>query len=160
MTDKKLYKEIDHEQSWENFVIERIVLKDLSFERPMGPEVFTSELQPKYSIRLELGSNRVASKLWEFLISATVTAKLGDKVAYLAEATQAGVFRIVADLDKEALRRLAAVEAPRLVFPYLRETVDNAIAKGGFPPIGLQPPNFASWYEDVKQPKGTATDES
>lgn len=134
----------------ENFRIERTVLKDLSFETPMGQDVFTREWQPTYKIRLDLNSGAIAGGLWEVVLVATVTASVESEIAYLIEAQQAGVFE-AKGLAKgsEELHRLLAIEAPRLIFPYLREAVDSVTAKAGFPSIGLQQPDFEAWYADA-----------
>lgn len=139
---------MSNNQSTKDFNIKRIVLKDLSFEAPMGQVVFTKDWQPDYDVRLDLRYARLADKLWEVILTATVTAKLENSIAFLIEAQKAGVFK-VADLEPESLRRVLTLDAPSLIFPYLRETVDNVAVKGGFPPVGIQPPDFEASYENA-----------
>lgn len=146
------------EQPARDLSVERIVLKDLSFETPMGQDVFTREWQPEYKVRLDLRRDGLAEKLWEVVLTVTVTASLESEIVFVLEVQQAGVFT-VADLEPESLRRALAIEAPRLIFPYLREAVDSVVAKGGFPSVGLQLPDFEAWHQDANRPEMSSADE-
>ena len=128
------------------FRIERIVLKDMSFETPMGQEIFKADWQPEYDVSMELGRRQLDEHSWEVVLTTTVTAKLGNDVAFLIEAHQGGVIN-VEDLDKDRLQRTLEVDAPQLLFPYLREAVDSVAYKGGFPSVGLQTPDFEELHE-------------
>ncbi len=130
--------------------IERIVLMDLSFETPMGQDVFIKKWQPDYKVKLQLRSRDLPDEQWEVVLTATVTASLEGSTAFLIEAQQAGVFKVVAT-DPEAVRRVLSVEAPKLIFPYLREAVDSIAGKGGFPSVRMQPADFEAWYEDARR---------
>jgi len=143
---------MNDDQTTEAFTLERIVLKDLSFETPLGQAVFDRPWKPDYAIRIDLTSHSLADNLWEVVVKATVTAKQDDDVAFLVEAHQAGVIA-VPDMERERLREILMIEAPRMIFPYLRESVDNIAAKGGFPPPGLRPPDFAAWYRGSNPPQ-------
>jgi len=132
--------------------IERIVLKDLSLETPMGQDIFTAEWQPDIKVRLDLRSQRLADGCHEVVLTATATALAeGGGTAFVIEAQQAGVFN-VAGFEGEGLRRALAIDAPRLIFPYLREAVDSVATKGGFPPVGMQPPDFEAWHDGAHRP--------
>jgi preprotein translocase subunit SecB len=144
------------EQSSKELLIQHIVIKDLSFETPMGRKVYSLDWQPVYSWTLDLSNDRVADNLWEVILSATITAKLGTGVAYLIETQQAGVVKVV-DLEADRLAQVLAVDAPQLIFPYLRETIDNVVVKGGFAPVGLMPPDFNVLFEKAGLP-GTSSD--
>ncbi len=137
--------------------IERIVLLDLSFEAPMGQDVFTREWQPDYKIKLRLRSRDLPDEQWEVVLLATVTASLDDSVAFLIEAEQAGVFSVDAT-DPEAIRRVLSVEAPKLIFPYLREAVDGIAVKGGFPAVRMQSADFDAWYDSALQAERASGD--
>ena len=139
MTDKQFSRNIE---------IVRIVLKDLSFETPMGQDVFTGDWQPDYSLNLQLRNTQLGDDLWEVILLATVTAKVKAGVAFLIEAHEAGVFK-TQGLEGKSLSRALATEAPMLIYPYLRETVDNVAARGGFPPVSLQPYDFEARYTPV-----------
>ncbi|MCP4925981.1 MAG: protein-export chaperone SecB [Gammaproteobacteria bacterium] len=150
------------EQFSRNIEIVRIVLKDLSFETPMGQDVFTGDWQPDYSLNLQLRNTQLGDDLWEVILLATVRAKVKAGVAFLIEAHEAGVFK-TQGLEGKPLNRALATEAPMLIFPYLRETVDNVATKGGFPPVSLQPYDFVARYnpndEQLSGGSGLSTSE-
>jgi preprotein translocase subunit SecB len=132
----------------------RIVLKDLSFETPMGQDVFKRDWQPEYKVKLDVTRGGIADGLWEVVMWVTVTASLDGDIAYVIEAQHAGVFRADGlEAGSEPLRRLLTVEAPTQIFPYLREAVENVAAKGGFPSFGLQPPDLEGWYASGREPE-------
>jgi preprotein translocase subunit SecB len=147
MTDEQFSKELD---------VQRIVVKDMSLETPMGQNVYSFAWKPVYVWSMEQHHACLADKLWEVVLSMTVTAKLGTNIAFLIEVQQAGVIK-VADLDADSLDRVLAIEAPKLIFPYLRETVDNVAVKGGFSPVCLRVPDFDAIYENAKS-TGTLSD--
>lgn len=138
------------EQATKNFNFERMFLKDLSFETPMGVDVFAGEWNPDHKVKLELASNSLSDNLWEVVLTATVSAKLGDTTAYLIEAHH-GAIVSVAQMEQEMLRRTLAIDVPNIMFPYLREVVDNVAVKGGFPPVGMSRPDFDAWLEQASQ---------
>ena len=146
MTDEQFSIDVD---------IKRVVVRDLSFETPMGQGVYALDWKPVYSWNMDLSNNRVADNLWEVILAATITAKLETNTAFLLEVQQAGVVE-VADLEGDHLRRVLAIETPKLIFPYLRETVDNVAVKGGFPPICLRPPDFDALYESANPPEASS----
>ncbi|HHQ13629.1 MAG TPA: protein-export chaperone SecB [Chromatiales bacterium] len=128
------------------FTVERIFLKDLSFETPIGDAVFSMEWNPNHDINLSLNSGNFSGDTWLVVLTASITTRLGDKVAFLIEAQQAGHFT-VAEHEREPLRRILRVDAPNILFPYLREIIDNVTAKGGFPSVCMQVPDFEGWHE-------------
>lgn len=130
-----------------DFDVARIVLKDISLETPMGQSVFTKDWRPEFQVVLNLHHNHLPDGLWEVVLTATVTAQLDDAVAFMVEAHQAGVFD-VAGADPARLDEILKMEAPRLIFPYLRESVDSVTARAGFPAPGLKIPDFEAWYQD------------
>jgi len=133
-----------------NVSVVRIVLKDLSFETPMGAEVFSGEWQPDYELNLQLGNARLDADNWEVILKVTVTARVEKGVAFLIEAHEAGVFNIPG-LQDEPLHRALEIEAPMLIYPYLRETVNSVAARGGFPPVNLRLFDFEARYEARKR---------
>jgi preprotein translocase subunit SecB len=145
------------EQSSSEFDLKRIVVKDLSFEAPMGHSVHAQDWKPIYSWNLEIRYDRLADKLWEVILSATVTAKLEANIAYLIEAQQAGIVEI-AEMEANRLDRILGIEVPKMIFPYLRETLDNVAVKGGFWPINLRPPDFDAMSEGAKSPGASSAD--
>jgi preprotein translocase subunit SecB len=139
--------------------IERIVLKDLSFEAPLGQSVFIGEWQPDIDLSLNLHSDRLGQNVWEVVITATVTAKVQAGVAYVIEVQEAGVFN-VPSLKGEYLKRALQIEAPGLIFPYLREAVDAVSARGGFPPVNMLPFDFQAQFEEANQSPSSPEDET
>jgi preprotein translocase subunit SecB len=136
------------QQATENraFSIRKIYTRDISFENPNAPQIFSEEKwTPEVSINLTNQVAKVADNLHEVALGVTVTAKIGDKTAYLVEVQQAGEFQTTGFEGKE-LRELLGVYCPGLLFPYLREAVSTLTARGGFPPLHLAPVNFEALY--------------
>ena len=128
------------------FSIEKIYVKDVSLEVPGGPQAFMQQEQPQLEVQITQQSQRVNESLVEVTLVVTVTAKSGDKVLFLVETSQAGVFQIrnVAEPD---LPPLLGIVCPNVLFPYARETVSDLITRAGFPPVLLAPVNFEAIYQ-------------
>ena len=128
------------------FGIEKVYVKDLSLEVPSGPQAFMQQEQPQLEVQITQQSQRVNEVLHEVTLVITVTAKSGDRVLFLVEASQAGVFQIrnVADAD---LAPLLGIVCPNVLFPYARETVSDLVTRAGFPPVLLAPVNFEAIYQ-------------
>lgn len=129
-----------------SFGIEKIYVKDLSLEVPGGPQAFMQQEQPQLELQITQQSQRVNEVLHEVTLVITVTAKSGDKVLFLVEATQAGVFQIRNVSDSE-LGPVLGIVCPNVLFPYARETVSDLITRAGFPPVLLAPVNFEAIYQ-------------
>ena len=128
------------------FSIEKIYVKDLSLEVPGAPQVFMQPEQPQLEVQLEQRSQRINEVLFEVALVLTVTAKNSDKILFLIEVSQAGVFQIrnVSDAD---LAPILGIVCPNVLFPYARETVSDVINRAGFPPVLLAPVNFEALYQ-------------
>jgi preprotein translocase subunit SecB len=135
----------ENEQAAQQFLVQRLYVKDMSFETPLGAEVFTKQWQPKINVDLNTKNSKLNDDTFEVILTVTLTAKIEEDTAFLIEVQQAGIF-LVKGLEDETLRRALGIMAPNLLFPYLREAVDNVVVKGGFPAIGLQPVNFEALY--------------
>ena len=131
------------------FVIQRIYLKDLSFESPASPELFSSEWRPQ--IRVEIGTKdtEVADSVYEVVIQLTITAKHENKTAVLIELQQAGLFQI-SGIEEPLMPHVLRVTCPTVLFPYARETVDALALKGSVPPLLLAPIDFQALYHQVE----------
>jgi preprotein translocase subunit SecB len=127
------------------FNIEKIYLKDLSVEVPNAPQIFLEQGVPQIDVQLRNQSDSLDNGIYQTVLTAEVTAKLGDKTAFVVEAHQAGIFR-AENIPQEALEPMLAVGCPNILFPYLRETVSEAIARAGFPALYMQPVNFEAMY--------------
>ena len=129
--------------------IERIYLKDASFESPGAPSIFTEQFQPEMQVDINTGVNSLGDNRHEVVLRATVTAKRSeDKHAYIVEVQQAGIF-VIEGAEGNALRQVLGVAWPNALFPYLRETLDGMVTKGGFPPLHLAPVNFEMLYAEA-----------
>jgi len=127
------------------FAIQKLFVKDLSFESPNTPLVFTEKWEPAVDINLNSNAKKAPQDLFEVSITVTVTVKNNDKVAYLVEATQVGIFGVKGFSDSE-IGPLLGSFCPSVLFPYLREVVSELVTKGGFPPMLLNPVNFDALY--------------
>jgi preprotein translocase subunit SecB len=127
------------------FQIEKVYVKDLSLEIPNAPEIFLQQAQPQLEVRLDTGATPVSDGYYEASVSATVTAKAGDKTMFLVEAVQAGIFQL-RNVPAEDLNSLLGIACPTILFPYLRETISDLVVRGGFPPVLLAPVSFEALY--------------
>ena len=137
------------------FAVQRIYVKDISFEVPLGAKVFTIQAQPQLKIDLNTKADPVSSDVYEAVLSITVSAKFGEETAFLIEVQQAGAF-FVKGLDGDQLRRVLMITCPTILFPYAREAIDSLAIRGSFPPLLLQPVNFEALYLQSQQQQPTA----
>lgn len=132
------------------FNIEKIYVKDLSVEVPNAPAIFLDRDQPQIDMQLNTQSAPVDDGIYQTILTLTISAKIKDKVAFLVELQQAGIFRIQ-NLPQEAMEPALGVGCPNILFPYAREAVSDAVLKAGFPPLMLQPVNFELIYLQQQQ---------
>ena len=133
----------------QQFAMQRIYVKDASFESPATPDIFRQNWNPNINVDLNTKSQAADDTgNHEVTLTITVTAKQDDKNAFLVEIQQAGIF-FVAGIEGEQLRQILATVAPNILFPYAREAVDNMVIKGGFPPLMLAPVNFDALYQQA-----------
>jgi len=134
------------------FSLQRIYVKDISFEAPNSPEVFKQPFKPKVNLDLNTTSNKVSDDQYEVVVK--VTAQVNDNesgtTSFLVEVEQAGLFRI-AGIEGAQLDQTLGAFCPNLLFPYARECVDSLVNRGGFPPLMLAPVNFEAMYAQRKQ---------
>lgn len=123
------------------FQLQRIYLKDLSFEAPLGVEAFKQQWQPKVGQELHTAVNQMENNQYEVILKITVNVTLGDKTAFLVEVQQAGLF-VVAGVEGPQLAHVVNTLCPQILFPYAREVIDNCAIKGNFPALALPPINF------------------
>ncbi|MCA1768467.1 MAG: protein-export chaperone SecB [Halomonas sp.] len=134
------------------FSVQRIYVKDLSFEAPNSPAVFQQPFKPKVGLDLNTSSQQVGEGLYEVVIKVTaqVTHSEEGTTSFLAEIEQAGLFRI-AGIEGAQLDHTLGAFCPNVLFPYARECVDNLVNRGGFPPLMLAPVNFEAIYAQKKK---------
>lgn len=133
-----------------SFVIEKLYVKDLSLEIPNAPQVFTSKEMPQISIEISNLSTVLDQGVFEVVLRATVTAKVGDATTFLIEAQQAGIFSIQ-NVPDEHMEPILAITCPNVLFPYAREVISDISVRAGFPPVTLSPVNFEGIYAHQKQ---------
>ncbi|HEY7885281.1 MAG TPA: protein-export chaperone SecB [Cellvibrionaceae bacterium] len=124
-----------------SFAIKRIYLKDLSFETPMGLEAFNQQQPPKVEQELNVQISKLDDSHHEVVLLLTVTAKIGERTAFLIEVKQAGVFAI-SNLEGLQLAQTINSTCPNILFPYARETIDSVLSRGTFAALMLPPINF------------------
>ncbi|MBZ0071096.1 MAG: protein-export chaperone SecB [Thiohalobacteraceae bacterium] len=127
------------------FSIQKVYVKDMSFETPNSPAVFTQDWKPEINLELNSKATGIAEGVHEVVLSLTVTAKLDGTTAYLAEVQQAGIFAMSGFAQEETAPMLGAF-CPGTLYPYARETVSDLVARGGFPQLVLAPINFDALY--------------
>ena len=132
------------------FGIEKLYVKDASIEVPNAPQIFTERTAPQVNVELGNAAQKLDEGIFEVAIKVTVTAKIGDKTAFLVEATQAGIFAI-RNVPAENLEPILAVTCPNILFPYAREAVSDMVTRAGFAPVLLNPINFEALYMQQKQ---------
>ena len=138
-----------NEQLQPVFAIEKIYVKDLSLEIPNAPNIFLERDTPEINMQLGGENQSIDEGLYEVLLTVTVTAKIKDKIMFLVEVQQAGIFRIRNVSDKE-IDPVLGIGCPNILFPYLREVVSDIVTRAGFPPVILSPVNFEAIYQQKK----------
>ncbi len=132
------------------FNMDKIYVKDLSLEIPNAPKIFLERATPQVDIQLHTQASSVEEGQFEVVVMATVTAKIGEKVMFLIEVKQAGIFQI-RNVPTDELEPILAVMCPNILFPYLREVVSDVAVRGGFASVLLNPINFDALYQQQKQ---------
>ena len=128
------------------FQIQRMYLKDLSLEQPNSPQILLEQAQPQVDINLSMAAAPVSEGIYEVSVTATVTTKVKDKVLFLVEAKQAGIFEI-RNVPEEQMQGIISIVCPQMVYPYLRAIVSDVCTRAGFPPIMLTEVNFQAMFE-------------
>lgn len=132
------------------FSLQRIYVKDLSFEAPKSPEVFREEWNPNIELDLNTRQRALEGDFHEVVLTITVTVKTGEEVAFIAEVQQAGIF-LVQGLDDASQGHALGAFCPSILFPYARETLDSLVVRGSFPALMLAPVNFDALYAQELQ---------
>jgi preprotein translocase subunit SecB len=132
------------------FQIEKVYVKDVSLEIPNAPQVFMQQAQPQLEVQIDSGAAPFADGYYEATVTATVTAKAGERTLFLAEVVQAGIFQL-RNIPADDLKPLLAIACPTVLFPYLREAISDLVIRGGFPPVLLAPVSFEAIYMQRQQ---------
>jgi len=134
-------------QTGPTLTVQKLYVKDASFEVPNAPMIFQEQAQPQISLNLAQRVNNFADGLYEVVLTVTVTCKVGEKTAYLAEVQQAGVFGLAGFSDND-LQAVLATYCSHTLYPYARQCISDLVQGGGFPPFLLQPINFEQVYAE------------
>ncbi|MBN2646652.1 MAG: protein-export chaperone SecB [Thiotrichales bacterium] len=138
------------EQAQPVFSIQKIYTKDISFESPNTPALFTTQFQPKLAVDLNVESTGLTENVFHVILRVTATTQVEETTAFLCEVEQAGIFTLQGFREEE-LNYLLGVQCPTVLFPYARETVSDLVARGGFPQLLLEPVNFEAMYHEHLQ---------
>lgn len=137
--------ETNSTEAEQQFGLQKIYLKDMSFESPEAPQVFTRDWAPEVEVQLQVAHQQLDELTWEVELQLTATAKVEEQVVYLVEIKQAGVFTLQ-NIPEDHVGHLLGSYCPNLLFPFAREAVSDLVGKGGFPQLLLAPINFDALY--------------
>lgn len=129
-------------------VLQKVYIKDASLESPLAPQVFTRSWQPQLDVQVTSALQTLNPEQHQVLLTVTVTAKLEQDVAFLAEVQQAGIFLVKGVADDGERRRVLGTECLTILYPFAREAVAELVQRGGFPQLLLQPIDFGALYEE------------
>lgn len=128
------------------FQIQRLYLKDISLEQPNAPQIFLAPGEPNVQIQIDIQFGPLQESLYEVIVIGNITTRVDDKVLFLVEAQQAGIFELQ-NIPQEQIEPMLAIACPSIIYPYLRSNIADLIGRAGFQPIHLSEINFHQLYE-------------
>ena len=137
------------------FQIRRVYLKDMSLEQPNSPAIFLEDEPPVMEVAVDLDAEALGNGMFESTVTLTVTAKIKDKIAFLVECKQAGIFE-VRNIPEDQIDSLIWIGCPNIVYPYMRSNIADVITRAGFPPLHLSELNFEAMYQQRMQAQAEA----
>lgn len=146
----------EQKQDEPQFMIQRVYIKDLSFETPNSPAVFRDEWEPKLNLEINTSNNLLEDNVYEVVLDITATVSNNDSVAFLSEVKQAGIFTIEG-APGEQLEHLLGSFCPNILFPYAREAISDMVIKASFPQLVLAPVNFDALFMQQKEEQSKET---
>lgn len=136
-------------------ILQKIYVRDLSLEVPNAPDIFTQEWAPKLDVQLNTGVQDLSPEMHHVVLTVTINARLGERVAYHVEVQQGGIFKLTGFTNDEERRAVLGAYCPSVLFPFAREAAADQIQRGGFPAFLLQPVNFdALYHQHLVQTRG------
>ena len=139
--------------------VEKVYVKDLSLEIPNAPQIYAEQLQPQLEMQIQTQGQKLTEQHYEVTVTATVTAKAGERTVFLVEIAQAGIF-LLANIAPQDIEPVLGITCPTILYPYLRETVSDTVTRGGFPTVLLQHMTFDHLYlsrvQERQQQQGDA----
>lgn len=142
------------QQQETQFMIQRIFMKDMSFESPNSPSMFQQKWQPELKLDLHTSHNKLEKDVYEVILHVTATVQNEGKTAFLAEVKQAGIFTI-SNAPEEQLDHILGSFCPNILYPYAREAISSQVTHGSFPQLVLAPVNFDALYMQQKEQQST-----
>ena len=138
-----------------NFTVHNIYVKDISFEAPHSPKVFTLDWKPKLEFEIQMGRAKLEGALHEVVMGITVNVSIEQTdvavpeklMAFLVEVKQAGIFLLEGISDPQQIDYILSTAAPTILFPYARQVISNLVTQGGFPQLVIPPMNFEAMYQ-------------
>ncbi|CAM3783914.1 protein-export chaperone SecB [Rheinheimera salexigens] len=150
MADQQVNGANEQQAQGLQFAIQRIFVKDISFEAPNAPAIFRKEWKPEVKLDLDTRSEKLEENTYQVILSLTVTTTVEGETAFLCEVQQAGIFSI-GEVEDAQLAHMLASYCPNMLFPYAREAVSNLVNRGTFPQLNLAPVNFDALYAQYLQ---------
>ncbi|MGI5308413.1 protein-export chaperone SecB [Rheinheimera sp. WS51] len=150
MADQQVNGANEQQSQGLQFAIQRIFVKDISFEAPNAPAIFRKEWKPEVKLDLDTRSEKLEENTYQVILSLTVTTTVEGETAFLCEVQQAGIFSI-GEVEDAQLAHMLASYCPNMLFPYAREAVSNLVNRGTFPQLNLAPVNFDALYAQYLQ---------
>lgn len=139
------------------FAIQRIYVKDISFESPRAPAIFKGDWKPEVNLEINTSNQKLEEdNLYEVVLGLTATARQGQDTAFVAEIKQAGIF-LTKNIPTEEMARTLGAFCPSLLFPYAREALDSLVTRGSFPPLMISPVNFDALYTQASKQQESAS---
>jgi preprotein translocase subunit SecB len=128
-------------------VMQKVFIHDASLEVPKAPQIFTRKWEPQVDLSINTAVQRIEGETYQVTLTVTVTTKVGEEVAYICEIQQAGIFVLQGIADDAERRAILGAYCPNVLFPFVREAVNDFVQRGGFPQMLLQPVNFDAIYQ-------------
>jgi preprotein translocase subunit SecB len=136
------------------FHLQRVYLKDLSVEIPHAPGIFLDNTTPKLEFQIDSSESELDNNMVEVSIKCTVTCRLNDKIGFLVEASEAGIFEIK-NVEDEQRTLLKGITCPNIVYPYLRANIADILQRSSFPPVHLTEINWELFYQEKMKKNST-----
>ncbi len=146
---------MSEQQPEQQFGVQRIYVKDVSFESPQGVALFGKPWKPAVQQELATTTTAVNDDHYEVVLTVTVTGKMDDQVAFVVEVKQAGLF-LIKGLNDGQMRQVMGINCPSILFPYARQVIDSMMVAGTLPPLMLPPINFEALYQQMVEQQGAA----
>lgn len=150
MADENMAQNAGQQAITGQLAIQKIYVKDVSFEAPNSPAVFTGELNPTADVHFANRTTALDAENHEVVLTVTVKVRQEERTIYLVEVQQAGIFT-VRGFPAEHLGAILATACPNTLFPFAREAICDLVSKGGFPQLLLAPVNFEILYAQEVQ---------